>query len=150
MDIQISPTPAIVGEPVEFTFAHGTSDFFDITSLRWDVDEDGEFEGKGNRTTYVFNNSGRKRILLTVETNSGVSNTFSRELLVGVDPDGDGLISAREQAGGIDPNNPDTDSDLFNDGIDLMPKSVLFPTAAIHLLITGILYGALFYYRGYK
>lgn len=146
VDIQITPTPAIVGQPVEFTFSHRTSDFFNITSLRWDVDEDGGFEGEGNRTTYVFNNSGRKRISLTVETNSGVSNTYSRQLLVGVDPDGDGLISARERARGLDPHNPDTDSDLFNDRIDPMPRSALFPTAAIHLLITGILYGAMRYY----
>jgi hypothetical protein len=147
VDIQITPTPAIVGQPVEFTFSHRTSDFFNITSLRWDVDEDGGFEGEGNRTTYVFNNSGRKRISLTVETHSGVSNTYSRQLLVGVDPDGDGLISARERARGLDPNNPDTDSDLFNDRIDPMPKSVLFPTTTIQLLISGLLYGALFYYR---
>ncbi len=74
--------------------------------------------GSSSGSAYVFDlDPDRDGLLSTFE----LDNDF--DPLVGgqqaLDPDGDGLDNAQEQAAGTDPNNPDSDGDGINDGVEL-------------------------------
>lgn len=57
-----------------------------------------------------------------------------------LDSDHDGLTDGTEIFLGTDPNDKDTDNDLFNDKIDIAPLSFLVPTGIIIIFIGGFIF----------
>lgn len=116
-----------------------------VVSYDWDFDADGTAEREGRTATYRFQSDGYHTIALTVADSRGREASVEREVLIVFDPDGDGVTSAIERARGTDPHDPDTDDDLFHDGIDPAPTSLLVPTGLIQGVLFALLFGAFLY-----
>ncbi|WP_254829314.1 PKD domain-containing protein [Haloglomus salinum] len=116
-----------------------------VVSYDWDFDADGTAEREGRTVTYRFQSDGYHTVTLTVADSRGREASVEREVLVVFDPDGDGVTSAIERARGSDPRDPDTDDDLFHDGIDPAPTSLLVPTGLIQGVLFALLFGAFLY-----
>lgn len=132
--------PVKRGEEVTFVAADQSNSECTIVDYAWDFDGDGAAEQGGQRVNYTFESDGRHTVELTVENSRGIEKTISRELVVVFDPDGDGVTSAFERARGLDPRDADTDDDLFTDGVDPAPKSLLVPTGLLHGALVVALY----------
>lgn len=144
-DLAYAPQPPQPGDDVEFTAA--TDGSCDVEVYQWDFDGDGEPERKGRTVTHAFREDGIRDVTLTVVNSRGVEATISREVLVLLDPDGDGITSAREEQMGTDPEAADTDGDLFGDGHDPMPTTPLAPTGLLQATVAAALYLILFVFR---
>jgi hypothetical protein len=116
-----------------------------VDSYNWDFDADGESEREGRTVTYRFESDGYHSVELTLVDSRGREARLEREILIMHDPDGDGVTSAIELARGSDPRDPDTDDDLFHDGIDPAPASFLIPTGLIQGVLFAVLFGAFLY-----
>lgn len=125
------PEPVKRGEAVTFVAADQSNSECTIVDYAWDFDGDGTAEQRGQRVNYTFESDGRHTVELTVENSRGIEKTVSRELVVVFDPDGGGVTSVFERARGLDPRDADIDEDLFTDGIDPAPTSLLFPTGLL-------------------
>lgn len=141
-----TPTRPNRSEPIVLT---GVADDTqcDIVQYRWDIDADGTLERSGREITVDYSRDGVHEVMLEVQDSSGATQQVTKEILVFHDPDGDGITTIREKRAGTDPRDPDTDDDLFPDGIDPMPLSLLVPTGLLHALLVSILYLTSFTYR---
>lgn len=140
-----SPHPPHPGEVVTFEAAVDAS--CDISAYRWDLDGDGKFEQNGQTVQHVFDGDGQHEVTLTVVNSKGASATTSQEVLVLLDPDGDGITSAREKRLGTDPQDFDSDDDFVDDELDPAPTSFVIPTGLLHGMVVVVLYWLLFVSR---
>lgn len=114
-------------------------------SIHWDIDNDGRFEQSGEEIEVSYPMDGRHDVTLRV-TDSGETVEIIEDVLVFHDPDDDGVTTARERRLGTDPNDWDTDNDLFSDKIDPAPQTLLVPTGVLHIVLIGALYFGAFWY----
>ena len=63
--------------------------------------------------------SGTDRFEYTLDDGTGLTDTATVFIGVGVDSDGDGLLDLDEELLGTDPNSPDTDGDFLSDAIEV-------------------------------
>jgi len=139
-----SPAEPRRSEPVTLTATRRSDDGCAIESWRWDLDGDGSAERRGRTITHTFDRDGTHTVELTVVDERNETASVARDLLVVFDPDGDGVTSAVERERGTDPTDPDTDGDLFDDGIDPLPGSVLVPTGLLHGGLAAAVYAGVF------
>ena len=133
-------SPISRGEMVTFEAVDRSNSECDIVAFNWDFDGDSEYEETGQQVSYTYDTDGYYTVELTLVDSRGRTKTTTQEILVMYDPDGDGVTSAVERRRGMDPNDPDTDGDLFNDEIDPMPTSFFVPTGLIQMFLCLIVF----------
>lgn len=133
-------SPVSRGETVTFEAVDRSNSECEIVSFNWNFDGDSEYEEAGQQVSYTYDTDGYYTVELTLVDSRGRTETTTQEILVMYDPDDDGVTSAVERKRGMDPNDPDTDDDLFNDGIDPMPTSFFVPTGLIQVFLCLIVF----------
>jgi PKD repeat protein len=135
-----SPSSPRLGQSVSFTASTNPNNKCVIENWRWDIDGDGTVEATGKTISHTFDRDGYHTIELTIVDSRGKTESVLEDLLVVFDPDGDGITNAIERDRGTDPNDIDTDDDLFADGRDPAPTSFLFPTGLVHIVLSVVVY----------
>jgi hypothetical protein len=77
----------------------------------------------GGLGTYIYLNSLRYQLDNSSQSSrnlNNANNNLNTNSSLMNDSDNDGLIDAREEFYGTDPNNPDTDGDGFSDGFEVI------------------------------
>jgi len=133
-------------EPLTLTATTGDGQC-PITAYEWDVDGDGVYEQRAREVELSYPTDGRHDVTLRVTDSIGNTAEVTEQVLVFHDPDSDGITTAREQRLGTDPQDWDTDDDLFGDKVDPAPNTLFLPTGGIHIVLIGILYLGAFWYR---
>ncbi|MFB6102735.1 MAG: PKD domain-containing protein [Haloplanus sp.] len=135
-----SPSSPRRGEPVSFVAQRKSESGCPIETWHWDFDGDGTTEATGRTVSHTFERDGYHTVELEVVDSQGRAASVTHELLVVFDPDGDGVTNAIERDRGTNPNDIDTDGDLFSDGTDPFPASFLVPTGVAHAVLAVIVY----------
>ena len=138
-----SPGRPAPGELVTFRGNESSGTQCALT-YEWDLDGDGRIDATGREITHRFERDGYRTVRLHVVDSNGRTANASRAVLVFLGPDEDGVTNAVERRHDTDSNNPDTDDDLFDDGIDTIPTSLLVPTLLLQLLLTAGIAAALY------